>query len=214
MSSPQNRPPRVVAELGRPETPQETADRKAANSRRHRSNQTLRNLVFALLASLAVVLVLVLVVVRPDGAKRPAVDYRSDAAQSEQQAGQQLAAPKLPDGWSANNDGLTTGSDSIDSWKIGLISPNEQYIEVVQGIDANATWMANELENARATGTRSIGGATWTVYDRRDSEDPGNFAYSLSTVIGPNSLVLHGSGTDAEFGTVAKAIITQLEGTR
>lgn len=214
MSSPQNRPPRIVAELGRPETPEETAARKAANSRRHRSNQTLRNLVFALLASLAVVLVLVLVVVRPDGAKRPAVDYRSDAAQSEQQAGQQLVAPKLPDGWTANDDGLDTGSDSIVSWKIGLISPKEQYIKVVQGIDANATWITNELENQRSTGTRSIAGVTWTVYDRRDAEDPGNFAYSLSTVRGSNSLVLHGTATDAEFGIVAAAITAQLEGTR
>jgi hypothetical protein len=68
MAAEKNRQPRIVAELGRPETPEETAARKAENSRKHRENQTLRNLVFALLSSLAVVLVLVLVVGGPAGA--------------------------------------------------------------------------------------------------------------------------------------------------
>ena len=47
--------PRIVAELGRPETPQETADRKAASSARYRSSKTFRNLVAALLITIAVV---------------------------------------------------------------------------------------------------------------------------------------------------------------
>ena len=103
MAASPDRPPRVVAELGRPETPDETAARKAENSRKHRANQTLRNLVLALLASLAVVLVLVLVVVRPDGAPRQARDYRADATNSQAQAGQTLAAPPLPTGWSPSH---------------------------------------------------------------------------------------------------------------
>ena len=43
--------PRVVAELGRPETPDETAARKAASSAAYRSSKTVRNLVVALLVS-------------------------------------------------------------------------------------------------------------------------------------------------------------------
>ena len=39
--------PRVVAELGRPETPDETAARKAASSAAYRSSKTVRNLVVA-----------------------------------------------------------------------------------------------------------------------------------------------------------------------
>lgn len=211
MAASPKRPPRVVAELGRPETPEETAARKAENSRKHRANQTLRNLVFALLASLAVVLVLVLVVVRPDGAPRQAVDYRADAADSQAQAGQMLAAPPLPRSWSANDDGLTTGSDSVVAWRVGFITPSTQYIGLVQGIDANPTWVANELENKRSTGTTSIGGRDWTIYDRRTGEAPGNYAYSLSTVIGSSSIVLHGTASPTEFDTLAAAIAAQLD---
>ena len=61
----------IVAELGRPETPEETANRKAERSRLHRSNQTALNLVAALIVCLVVVLLIVLVVVRPDPAEEP-----------------------------------------------------------------------------------------------------------------------------------------------
>ena len=49
------RGPRIVAELGRPETPDETAARKAESSRVYRASQNTRNLVAALLVTLAVV---------------------------------------------------------------------------------------------------------------------------------------------------------------
>ena len=41
--------PAIVAELGRPETPDETAERKAETSRKHRAGQTTFNLVVALI---------------------------------------------------------------------------------------------------------------------------------------------------------------------
>lgn len=211
MAAELNRPPRIVAELGRPETPEETAARKAENSRKHRANQTLRNLALALIASLAVVFILVLVVVRPDGAPRAAVDYQRDATSSQPQAGHPLAAPPLPIGWSANSDGLATGSDSVVAWSIGFITPSKQYIGLVQGIQANPTWVAGQIQNKRSTGTVSIGGRDWTVYDRRTVVDPGNYAYSLSTVIGASSIVLHGTAPTKEFELLATAVAAQLD---
>lgn len=214
MASQPSRAPRVVAELGRPETPEETAARKAENSRRHRSNQTLLNLVLALAASLAVVLFLVLVVVRPDGTPPPAVNYRSDAVESQAEAGHTLAAPTLPSTWKANNDGLNTGSDGVVAWSIGLITPSQEFIGVIQGIKANPTWLANQLQAAESTGNVTIDGVRWKVYDRRTAADAGNFAYSLSTVTGVSSIVLHGTASRAEFATLAKAVTTQLAGAK
>ena len=72
--------PRIVAELGRPETPQETADRRAAAAAKRRSNQTVFNLVIATVASLGVVLLLVLVVVRPDPGPAEPIDVAAIAA--------------------------------------------------------------------------------------------------------------------------------------
>ena len=57
---------RIVAELGRPETPEEAAARQAESSRRYRTSKTFPNLVWALLVCLGVVLLIVLLVPRDD----------------------------------------------------------------------------------------------------------------------------------------------------
>jgi hypothetical protein len=206
----QSKPPRVVAELGRPETPDETAARKAENSRKHRSNQTLVNLLLALLASLAVMLFVVLVVVRPDGTPPKAIDYRAVASQSQPTVDAPLAVPKLPKGWSANAASVDKGADGITSWSVGFITPANQYIGFVQGLDADRTWTSNELKQARSTGTVSIAGTDWLSYNRRSVDDPGNYAYSLSSAAGASSLILHGSASTKEFRVLAAAITAAL----
>ncbi|MET4780884.1 DUF4245 domain-containing protein [Glaciihabitans sp. UYNi722] len=213
MSTPEGRPPRVVAELGRPETPEETAARKAESSRRHRSNQTLRNLVLALLASLAIVLFLVLVVVRPTQPDRTPVAYDTVASEAQPQVKNTLVAPDLPDSWTANAAGLNTGADDVAAWSIGFITPANQFISFTQGIDANVTWVSNQLEKARSTGSAAVGGLDWKVYDRRDKEDTGNFAYSMTTTVGTNSVVLHGTAATKEFRVLAQAVASQLRNT-
>src|SRR5688500_11645950 len=123
--------PAIVAELGRPETPQETADRKAATSRKHRANQTLLNLVVALVASLAIVLFLVLVVVRPASAPVDPVDYVAVAADAQAGATEPLIAPVLPPGWYANDARFGTTAE-VATWYIGLITPSTQFIALNQ----------------------------------------------------------------------------------
>ena len=195
------RGPRIVAELGRPETPEETAQRKAEASARRRSNQTAFNLVVATAASLLIVLFLIVVVVRPTPPAPEPVDYRSIA----QESGEDVIAPQLPDGWNANGARLDT-EGGVRTWTIGFVTPTGQYIGFDQGIDANETWLAGAVDGARPTGTAAIGGLEWAVYDRRDQSDTGNYAYILSAESGDDLLVLHGTAPDAEFETLASAV--------
>ena len=198
----------VVAELGRPETPEETAARKAATSRRHRANQTLLNLVVALIGSLALVLLIVTVVVRPAPAPAESVDYPAIAAQAQVETDEPLLSPVLPPGWSANDARFQT-TQQVPTWYIGFLTPGEQYIGLDQGIGANPTWQAALLDDARETGSVSFEGVEWTVFDQRDASDPGNFAYSLATVHGDSTVLLHGTASDEEFALLATAIAAQ-----
>ena len=68
--------PPIIAELGRPETPDETAARKAASSKAYRSSQTVRNLVAALAVTLAVVAVIIFAVPRGEPVERAPLDVR------------------------------------------------------------------------------------------------------------------------------------------
>ena len=205
------KPPRIVAELGRPETPEETAARKAENSRKHRANQTLRNLIYSLIATLVVVLVLVAVVVRPNPEARGTVDYHQVAADAQVDSAVDLADPELADAWSANDASLTTSADGISTWYVGFITPESQFISLKQGIAANETWVSQQLEQLAPTSVTEVGGLTWDVYDDRDGDDPGNLAYSLVTTVDGTSYVLSGTADDAEFTELATQIAEELQ---
>jgi hypothetical protein len=201
----------IVAELGRAETPQETAERKATSSARRRSNQTALNLFIAVIASLAIVAFLVIVVVRPD--RTPLYDPVDYLAAAEDAAGvvdEPIAAPALPEKWSANHAELRTGSDGVTVWSVGFTTPAERYLAIVQGIDANASWVADQVRGARPGAIVEIAGLSWTSYDRRDASDPGNVAYALVTTSGDSTIVLAGTADDAEFEALATAIAKEL----
>jgi Protein of unknown function (DUF4245) len=210
MSSPNAGSGRIVAELGRPETAEETAARRAENSRAHRANQTTRNLILALLASLAIVLFIVLVVVRPTANLVHSVNYKTVAAQAQIDVSEKLVAPPLPKGWSSNDAELKSSIGKTATWYVGLITPKQQFIAIEQGIDTSDTWFGSLLGRAQATGHTTIDGVRWTVYDQRGQQGVGNFPYSLAATIGPSHLVLHGSADNAEFHTLANAIAISL----
>lgn len=208
----QGRP--IVAELGRAETAQEIADRRATATATHRNNQTLLNLVIALGASLLVVFVIVVVVVRPDQSGPPkAVNWVSVANDAQQSVSTKLVVPRLPPTWSANRAewvDAKSAPDGIASWQVGFITPSTQYIGLVQGIKADASWVSTQLQQKKSTGDASFGGVRWQVYDRRTVSDPGNLAYALVTTVGDSTVVLAGTGSDAEFATLATEISGEL----
>ena len=208
---PQPKPPAIVAELGRPETPEETAARKAENSRKHRANQTLRNLIWSLVASVALMLLIVIVVVRPDQPDREAVDFAAVAAEAQPTIDEPLAVPVVPAQWKSNNADLGESNDGVSSWYIGFITPSSQFIALNQGIDANPTWLITLLDQHLATGTETVDGREWTVYDARDSDDPGNLAYAMVTEAGDSTYVLYGTADDNEFRTFAGSVGSQIE---
>ncbi|MET1051547.1 MAG: DUF4245 domain-containing protein [Mycetocola sp.] len=203
------RPPRVVAELGRPETPEETAARKAENSRNYRKRKTVNNLVYSLLVCVALVVIIALAVPRSDTSLLEPVDYRAVAAEAQATVDHPLADPDLPDSWSANR-AETDVSGGVSSWNIGLISPSDQFLGVTQGFDANETWLSQQLRQTTASSTITVAGIEWTVYDNRELNDVGNVEYALTTEAGPSTFILYGTASDAEFVTVAEAIADQV----
>lgn len=201
----------IVAELGRAETPEETWARKDAARTARRQHQTAFNLVIALIASLGIVLFLVAVVVRPDTQiVDRTVDYQQVAADANVR-GVELAAPTLPKGFSANRADWTDKSgDGVDVWTVGFLTPDKQYIGLQQGVSANASWVANQLDQKPATGSTTIDGTKWTVYDRRDEgKDAGNNAYALVRTTGKYTFVLAGTADNASFRTLATAVSKQ-----
>ncbi|MBX3092985.1 MAG: DUF4245 domain-containing protein [Cryobacterium sp.] len=203
-----NRP--IVAELGRPETPQETADRKAASSQRYRASKTVKNLLWAFGASLVIAVFLVLLATRPDTTTLKPVDVTQTALEAAPSLGATPAVPDL-DGWVANAARLEASSDGVTSWYVGLLTAEGRFIAVRQGVDANPTWLAQQLDGARATGERSAGGVVWQEYDRRANDPTGIRSYSLVATIDSSTIVLFGTAGDTEFTQLATSVAESLK---
>jgi Protein of unknown function (DUF4245) len=205
-----DKPRRVVAELGRPETPQEAADRRATTSREHREHQTFSNLVYALLVCVAIVVVIVLAVPQGDYSGRSSVDWHQNKAEAAAGLGVDAADPVLSKAWTANVAELRD-TDDVPTWYIGFETPDEQFAAVAQGVGATDAWTADELDNRRKTGTLKLDGRTWDVFDHRDLGDAaGNVEYALRTTIGTSTVLVYGTARIREITQLAQAVSTSL----
>jgi len=204
------RAPRVVAELGRPETPQETADRKAENSRLYRARKTVNNLVLSLLVTVTAVLLIVLLVPRNDTPVDRSVDFAAVAAQLQPSVDEPLVVPVLPDGWSTNAAEWRT-INAVSSWYLGVITPEKQFIGFSQAIDANPTWLAQQLLSQAPVDSVEIDGIVWDMYrNSAPSADRGNFEEALVATAGSSTYLLIGTAPTEEFTVLARAMAASI----
>ncbi|WP_345764038.1 DUF4245 domain-containing protein [Diaminobutyricibacter sp. McL0608] len=172
----------------------------------------MNNLVLSLIATVAVVAAIVLFVPRGQTPASPAVDYTTIAAQAQGAEPDALLTPKLPGGWTSNNAELRTKTpDGVDAWYIGLITPSKEYIGIMQGFNANDSWLATQVDRTLVSSTKTICGQQWDVYNNRNSgQDNGNVDYALATKAGASTVVVFGTAQDSEFATVTDALCDQL----
>jgi hypothetical protein len=198
---------RVVAELGRPETPEEEAARRAENSRLYRQRKTVNNLVYSLIVTLGVVAIIYFAVPRTDGPVAWEVDYVSVGEQAQESLTQQIVIPALSDEWKANAAEIRTGSDGIQTWRIGLVTPMQGYISFEQAFGANPTWISNRMNGTIAVATVNIDGVTWDVFDNGNE---GNNSYALATTRDGVTYLLRGDAGESEFAQLASAVTTSI----
>lgn len=198
--------PRIVAELGRPETPEETAARKAASRKKHFENQNFTNLMLALAASLVLVVVIVLVVLRPDPPAPEPIDVRAAAQEAQVVLGTEPIVPEVPEGWAANAAEVRVSGDDVSTWYTGYVTPENEFVAMTQAVDANSTWLANQLRNASPTGEVTVGGIEWQYYDQREADDAGNLEFAMTTQVDDTWVVLFGTAESPEFTQFAEAV--------
>jgi hypothetical protein len=198
-----------------PRTPEELAALKAENSRNYRLRQTGRNLFLSLAASLGIVLLLVLVVVRPEQSLIPEVDYLATASEAQASIEAKLAVPELPAKWRVNSARFSaSGTTGVAVWYLGYVTADNQFIGLRQGVDADEVWTARALGSMTPTGSVELAGVTWLVYDHREGDDSAaNYEYALSAHLGGSELALYGTANDAEFAELARSATTAMEPT-
>ena len=199
--------PGVPAESGA-ETPEQKADRVAEARRKRRANQTTRNLIGSLAASLGIVLFLVLVVVRPDPVPL-AIDYAATAAEAEASLGTTVISPVVPPTWSANRAEFA-GSGGVDEWNIGFITADRTFLGLLQGFTDEQGWLRDALRDPGEGERVIIAGVEWQRYDRRGVDGVGLREIALVTSTPDSTVVLYGTASDADLELLATAVAAEL----
>ncbi|MFG6491459.1 DUF4245 family protein [Microbacterium sp. P03] len=200
---------RVVAELGRPETAGETAARKAESSRVYRSSQTTRNLVAALLVTLAVVAVIIFAVPRGQPAPRAALDVSAVAQSVSSNLERTVIVPAVPESWTVN--GAAVEGDAVAAWTV-VYAPDEAsgFLRIAQGFDADAAWPTRVLNGAGADDTVTIDGIEWTSYRIANPEAAGNISAALSTQAGRDTVMVYGTSSQEALDAAASSVSEQI----
>lgn len=110
--------------------------------------------------------------------------------------------PRVPEGWTPNSGSRQSiaGDQGGDVSNVGFISDAGRYIKLTQSSASEEVLVPFAVGEARyASGTESIDGAEWIVYDQEGSEAV------WVTDLGDVRLLVTGSGSTEEFTTLAAA---------
>lgn len=193
---------RIVAELGRPETPEETAARKAAASQRYRSSKTFQNLIAALIVCVGVVAVVVLGV--PRGTPEPPAepDVAVAAASAESAVGRPVVVPDPPEEWRVNSARIEGGM-----WRI-VYAPKTGFVRVSQALDAPQDWASQTMGGFAPNGSVTIDGIEWDVYDLPTPVD--NLTYGIAADAGADTILIYGSMSPDTAARAAEGLGDQI----
>ncbi|WP_040164907.1 DUF4245 family protein [Microbacterium gorillae] len=203
---------RIVAELGRPETPAETAARKAESSAAYRSSQTFRALIGALLVTIAIVVVIIAIVPRGDLAAAPAKDPVAIAERATADRDRPVVAVEPLTGWQVNVAEL--GDDLPQSWTVTYAPDKDSdiagFVTLNQVFDTTDAIVGTVVSGARADGTVVVDGVTWTKYRIPDTADSKNVTNALGTQAGPDYVLLFGAASMKNIERYAANLAPQL----
>jgi hypothetical protein len=175
-----------------------------------RARQTVINLGLSLLATLGLVLAIVLMVPRDDSSKIPRIDYAAVAANAADSSKFRIVAPKLPAEWWSNKAQWSANpADTVPAFTAGFVGPDNEYIGMIQGFNANPTWLALKLQGTELTGAKdSSWEGHWDIYTAKVKNDPAkDWDYVRVLKLGENDyVILYGNAAMEDFDFIASSI--------
>jgi uncharacterized protein DUF4245 len=189
-----------------------------------RSSLTVRHMVGAVLAVVAMVLVVGGLTrgcsFSPTGptvdpAGLPTVDAAAELRLQAPRVPFPLRVPVVPAGWRAN----AVSQDRVEGGRavrVGYLTPEGRYLRVVQSDAREEALLATEAPGSRLSGTEAatpagrgtvdVAGVRWVVYD--EGGEPIRIAEVPTPGTAPVRMLITGSGTDDDFRALAEGAVT------
>jgi len=164
-----------------------------------------RRSVADMLRTLAVIIgcvvVLVLIVPRPNEVRQPDVDAAAAARVARAGLSFVPAVPAgLPAGWAARRAEVQAGTDDVPMWSLQYWT-GTGYASVRQARGATPDWEARQVTDGRENGTVTIDGRAWVVRSRTDR---GITSWVLRA--GDLTTIVTGTASTAELETLASRL--------
>ncbi|NBW73462.1 MAG: DUF4245 family protein [Microbacteriaceae bacterium] len=182
---------------------------------RYRAKQTVVNLVLALAACVALVVILVVSVPRDESNRIKEVNYSAIVDQAISSSGLKLIKISPPEPWWSNLAQLNTESaDAVVNFKAGFVGSNIKYIGYTQAFDANPTWLAFQLQATTITGEYTYKRFKWEIYQSVIKNDPAKtMDYIMVLNYSKNNYVLlYGVADQKEYEAFANQVVDSLTG--
>lgn len=178
-----------------------------------RAKQTVRNLIYSMLVTLSLTVVIVLLVPRDDTNRIQPVDYVGITQTVQASVDQTLIAPKLETDWWVNAARVEKDL-GVETWYVGYITPDDQYIGLTQAFESNPSWLANKLQGNWLDVTVEIEGRTWEIWPTLLPSVPkGTKEYAMVHSFGDQAVVIYGTASEADFLKLANQISLDLNET-
>lgn len=138
------------------------ASAPAAGSADRARFRTMKNMIWALLACLAVVALIGLVVQRPAQETVHAIDFSGQLAMARKAAPYPVLAPApLPSGWQATSAQVGAETGKPFTWHLGVITSEKRYVGLEQSNGSAGQFVSDTLGDTNDEGTSTVGGNTW-----------------------------------------------------
>ena len=174
----------------------------AAQRREGRRRARWVDMVFALVVCLAAILVVILLVPRPNAIVQPPVDVAGFAPGASQQVGFPVSVPRgLPEGWRATSVRISRATDDVLTWHAGYQTASDQYAAVEQAKNGSSEWLRAQVNRGRDEGTQDVAGHTWKRINRMDKVQR-----SLVLQDGAITTIVTGTASWEELGTLAASL--------
>lgn len=132
-----------------------------------RARQSIKNLIWALLATIGAVLIVIAIVPRDDSSRLQSVDAAEVAQAARDSSGLNvLELAGFPEGWYASRANWSETSEKGEAeFFIGLVGPDNQYLGVTQVLGFSDAWLAEQTKDLEKTDEYFSGENFWWVLE-------------------------------------------------
>jgi hypothetical protein len=177
-----------------------------------RAKQTVRNLFWAILATVGVVALVVLGVPRDDSSRLQTIDSTEVSQAAREDSGLPvILLESLPEGWVATQARWSAASAKGEAdIFLGLVGPDNQYIGVTQVFEFEDAWFEEETNSLEKTGEYDFGNYNWSVLEASGSVNLDEVDPMWGLFINRDVVLITGSAKAESIQAIAKMIDAQL----